>query len=279
MIVPERSYLVCATQRSGSTLLCGLLEDTGVAGRPLEFFEACAATGRPPHPGDYLGGLARTGVGIRDDLTPPDAPPYSSLEGLADYRAHLERTLSWGTTPNGVFAAKLMFNQLPELRTLAGTLPEYAGLDFPELLGALFGAPAFVWICREDKVRQAVSLWKALQTRAWRGSTPDPRAPKGEIRYSFEGIDHLVARFEADEDGWRRFFAEHEITPLRISYEHDLEHDRERSVRMVLTHIGVTAPPGWALVEPIARQADALSEEWVATYHRDRARLGSLATS
>ena len=46
----RRSYLVCATQRSGSTLLCELLKDTGVAGRPEEYFEAMRDTGVPPHP-------------------------------------------------------------------------------------------------------------------------------------------------------------------------------------------------------------------------------------
>ena len=38
-VKPTRSYLVCATPRSGSTLLCEGLESTGVAGRPREYFE------------------------------------------------------------------------------------------------------------------------------------------------------------------------------------------------------------------------------------------------
>jgi len=32
------SYIICATPRSGSTLLCDLLTETGVAGRPDSFF-------------------------------------------------------------------------------------------------------------------------------------------------------------------------------------------------------------------------------------------------
>jgi LPS sulfotransferase NodH len=32
------SYLICATPRTGSTLLCGLLESSGVAGRPASYF-------------------------------------------------------------------------------------------------------------------------------------------------------------------------------------------------------------------------------------------------
>ncbi|HEX7161024.1 MAG TPA: Stf0 family sulfotransferase [Trebonia sp.] len=37
---PERtgSYLICATPRTGSSLLCGLLDSTGVAGHPESWF-------------------------------------------------------------------------------------------------------------------------------------------------------------------------------------------------------------------------------------------------
>ncbi len=48
------SYLVCATQRSGSTLLCELLKGTDVAGVPDEFFETLRSTGRPRQPRQYF---------------------------------------------------------------------------------------------------------------------------------------------------------------------------------------------------------------------------------
>ena len=54
---PERSYLVCATPRSGSTLVCHALEETGVAGRPEEYFEALRHSGRPRRPEEYFVGV------------------------------------------------------------------------------------------------------------------------------------------------------------------------------------------------------------------------------
>jgi LPS sulfotransferase NodH len=262
-----RCYLVCATQRSGSTLFCQLLKETGVAGRPEEFFEAMRDSGRPPHPSHFLEGLPRTGLGLRDDPRAPEAPDYSSLEGIGDYREHLDRTFARGTTDNGVFGAKLMFNQLPELQALAGELPEFAGLGYGELLQRLFDRPLYIWVSRGDKVRQAVSLWKALQTRSWRqDETPDD-VPEPE--YFFEGIDHLVRRFEAEDRGWQEFFSAHAIVPLSISYEDDLERDPDGTVRRALAWIGVTAPEGWTAGQPLARQADRTSDDWVAAYHRD----------
>ena len=274
---PTRVYLICATQRSGSTLLCELLKDTSVAGRPEEYFEACYDTGVPPHPSRFLDGLPLTGTGVRSDSTPPDAPGYSSLAGLAGYDAHLSRTFSLGTTANGVFGAKLMFNQIPELHRLAGTLERYAGLSEVELIRSLFDDPVCVFVSRADKVRQAVSMWKALQNRRWRGEGADlrpagPRSTGQAPRYSYAGIHHLVCRFESDERGWRAIFEQLAIEPLVVGYERDLESDRAGTVRAVLSRLGVAPPAGWVAPEPLPRQADALSEEWVAAYHRDHAR-------
>jgi LPS sulfotransferase NodH len=274
--MPARSYLVCATQRSGSTLMCNLLQDTGVAGVPLEFFEARAKTGRPPHPGDYLEGLPRTGIGIRDDEHPAQAPEYSSLQGLRSYREHLERSFARGITANGVFGAKLMFNQLPELHTLATELPEYAGLELDELLRALFHDPLYVWVRREDTVRQAVSMWKAIQTRSW---SKDEAAHRPDPQYSFAALDHLVERFDAEDVGWYRYFAAHRIEPVLVTYERDLEERPRDTVLRVLDGIGVVAPENWHPPQPTAsRQADELSEEWVRAYHRDRVARDEPAT-
>ncbi len=265
------SYLVCATPRSGSTLLCELLKDTGVAGRPEEYFEARSDTGLPPHPGDYLENLPRTGVGIRDDTTPPRAPGHSSLLGLNSYRDHLTRAFELGSTPNGVFGAKLMWRHLPDLQRLTGELPEHANLELGELLERLFASPRYVWVTRRDKVRQAVSLWRALQTRSWRLEHAGEDDRQAELHYRFEGIDHLVRSLQSDDDGWRDFFARHGLCALPIVYEDDLELDAGHAVRAVLSHIGVQAPRGWHPREVLQRQADALSYEWVAAYYRDAA--------
>ena len=256
-------------------MLCELLKRTGVAGRPEEYFEAQFETGVPPHPRRFLEGLPPTGAGVRANVAPPDAPTYSGLHGISDYRDHLRRTFELGTTDNGVFGAKLMFNQVPELRALAATVPEYADLEPTALLGTLFGEPKLVWVSRDDKVRQAVSMWRALQSRRWRGEraetddTADDDDDRDRPIYSFDGIDHLVRRFTADDDGWSGLFAAAGRQPLRISYER-LAADRESTVRMVLSHIGVQPPPGWSAPEPIRRQGDALSDDWVAAYDRDR---------
>jgi LPS sulfotransferase NodH len=173
-----------------------------------------------------------------------------------------------------VFGAKLMWSQLSELRLLAGELPEYAGLSRFDLLQKLLHCPRYIRVVRRDKVRQAVSLWRALQTRSWRlEHGADSREP-AVLHYRFKGINHLVQAFDEEDRAWAEFFAAHGVTPLSLAYEDDLDVDPGRSVQTALGFIGVAPPQGWQPGEPTKRQADAKSEEWVAAYHRDAAQRG-----
>ena len=230
----------------------------------------------PPHPGYFLAGLPRTGAGIRDDLRPTDAPDYSDLRTVNGWRAHLERTSLIGTTANGVFGAKLMWNQLPDLEQHSAALPEFAGLTGSELLQRLFDDPRYVWMRRRDKVRQAISLWRALQTRAWRLEHPKADGEGLVLRYSFDGIEHLRRRLDADDEAWGRFFVHHAIDPLELVYETDVTPDPAGAVARVHRFIGVALPRGWAPAARTKRQADELSDEWHAAYQREAAERAAL---
>lgn len=268
---PATAYLVCSTQRSGSTFLCSLLASTGVAGDPKEYFEAMAETGMPPHPGYFMAGLPRTGAGVRDDRRATEVPSYSDLRTVDGWRAHLERTFELGTTPNGVFSAKLMWNQVAEMARHAVALPELQGLAGAELLDRLFGDPVYVWMRRQDKVQQAISLWRALQTRAWRREHSGKDATVDQLRYSFEAIEHLRRALSADDEAWSRFFFDAGLEPLELSYEDDVEPDPAEAVVRVLARIGVPLPLLWRPRTSMLRQSDDLNQAWRSAYDRDAA--------
>ena len=262
---PERSYLVCATPRSGSTLLCQGLAATGLAGRPEEYFEARRRTGVPRSPRGYFRDHSSPDELPLPDERPP-GPDYSSLRDVRDYREHLAAALRNGTGPNGVFGAKLMWMHVKDFVILARTLPELDGASLAEILSALFPNLAYVSVCRHDDVRQAVSLWRAIQTQAWRVDEDGAEAHTPE--YHFAAIDHLVSRMRADNEAWRSWFAEQSIVPLELAYE-DISADLPGAVDAVLERIGVD-PSGVERPEPpLKRQSDELSEEWVERYRRD----------
>lgn len=268
------SYLVCATQRSGSTLLVEALKSTETAGRPEEFFEARVRTGRPRTAAGYFRDPGAPDIG--DVLGDPEklgpAPDYSRVDKERDYAEHLQNAFARGTTPNGVFGAKLMWGHLEDFGHFAHTLPAFKGLDLPDLLPAIFPRPRYVHVTRRDKVRQAVSLWKAIQTEAWRG---DANPKDHEPRYHFEALDHLVKMLQDHDTSWEAFFSANGIEPLTIVYEDDLAaHGPEQAVRRVLRHLELPIPPGWSAPEHMQRQADERSERWVAQY-REHAGAGS----
>ena len=240
---------MCATPRSGSTLLAKSLSQTGVAGRPEEYFEARRSTGVPRYGREWFEDAP--GIDLDpfiDDATERSAPPYSDLRGIP-YDEHLARTLRDGTTANGVWGAKIMWGHIDAPHTF-----------FSDLLGH---EPSYVWVRRYDTPRQAVSLWRAIQTGTWKAG-PSAKTPG----FSFEAIDHLVTMLKDHDTAWAQYFAAQGIEPLTLRYR-DIAADPGAAVAAVLCHVGIAEAPV-AIDPPLERQADRTNDEWLARYNELR---------
>jgi trehalose 2-sulfotransferase len=273
---PRLSYLVCATPRSGSTLLCHLLDQTGVAGHPEEYFEDLRHSGRPRRPHEYFDPerhaniIERLAFREMPDGDEPAANPSWSPEA---YDRYLEWVLEQGTTPNGVFGAKLMWGYLGDFAQLLRGMKGMAGLGVPDLLDRAFPRLRYIQITREDKIRQAVSLWKAVQTQAWRHEAGAGGAAAAEPIFSFRAINYLVRQLTAHDASWDAYFLGLGQQPLKVTYE-ELAADREPVVRRVLEHVGIDVPADLGLEAPkLSVQADELSEDWVRRVHEHLAAL------
>ena len=105
---------------------------------------------------------------------------------------------------------------------------------------------------RRDKVAQAVSLWTAIQTQAWRSGDDVQREPV----YSFAAIKHLVgwlAGGRARLDGVAAPAATRTSSSTRTS----CATRRRRSQTLA----GVPAPPA-----PLRRQSGSRSDEWASRF-------------
>jgi trehalose 2-sulfotransferase len=268
-VVPvARSYLVCATPRSGSTLLCHLLDQTGIAGHPEEYFEALRHSGQPRRPHEYFDPDRHANIIERlafREMPAGAAHPPHPLWTVDTYDRYLAWALEQGTTPNGVFGAKLMWGYLGDFATLLRGIDGMEGLTVPELLARAFPGLHYVQITRRDKVRQAVSLWKAVQTQAWRGG--GERAAEMQPIFSFRAINYLVRLLTAHDASWDAYFLGLGAQPLTVTYE-ELAEAPEPVVRRVLEHVEIPAPDQLTLDAPaLTVQADELSEEWVRRFH------------
>jgi LPS sulfotransferase NodH len=275
--VKDRSYLVCATPRSGSTLLCHLLDGTGVAGHPAEYFEALQHSGLPRQPVEYFDRERHANIVERlafrempDERSRPTPNPLWSPE---TYDRYLAWAIEQGTTPNGVFGAKLMWGYLGDFAQLLRGIDGLEGLRVPQLFDAVFPNLSYVQITRTDKVRQAVSLWKAVQTQAWRRDRDAGDTAAVEPEFSFRAINYLVRMLTAHDASWDAYFLGLGLEPLKVTYE-ELAERPEPVVRNVLDHLGIDAPDPLDIGAPrLAAQADELSEEWVRRVHEHLAAL------
>ena len=181
------------------------------------------------------------------------APEYSSLAGIDDYGDHLTASIERGTTPNGVFGAKVMWGHLPDFAALAGSDP-----------AALFDSgPTYVWVCRADTVHQAMSLWRALQSQAWGATTSAGPATHPVYRSGRRSTRRPAGRRRPRLDRVLRS----SVTPLALTYEQidvDPPGGRGFAVRWGCRP-GRAAP----CADDRGPASDARSEEWVPAYGRD----------
>lgn len=271
------SYLVCATPRSGSTLLCHLLDQTGIAGHPEEYFEALRHSGLPRRPHEYFDRERHANIIERLAFRemPDSAPRPNPLWQPETYERYVDWAIHQGMTPNGVFGAKLMWGYLGDFAALLRGIEGLAGLPVPDLLARVFPGLRYIQITRRDKFRQAISLWKAVQTQDWRQDRERRTASPAEPQFSFRAINYLVRQLTAHDASWDAYFLGLGEQPLKITYE-DLAEDPEPVLRSVLAHLGIPAPASVTISAPrLQIQADELSEDWCRRVHEHLSALES----
>ncbi len=265
---PHTSYLICATPRCGSTLLCEALINTGIAGQPKEYFEHLKKTGQPRRPKEYFPEDSAIAHQLGDYSRLDDEAMLPECWQGSGYAGYLAQVIEEGTTPNGVFGAKVMWGYLDEFITNLRAIPAYQELPMPDLLSTIFPDLHYIWATRSDKVRQAVSLWKAIQTWTWKVEEADKtHLVAQELLFNFDAIDHLVQKITAHDAAWQDYFATLGIQPFTVVYE-DLTQTYEETALDILHYLDIPAPERLVFNERrLKQQADTLSEEWVQRYN------------
>lgn len=258
------AYLVLASQRSGSTLLVESLRATGVAGEPQEFFQYLPKTSQAPQPREWFADVDDESILRLLDPLDAGTPDLAPATIWRDYI----RTV--GRTPNGIWGGKLMWNQTPLLIDRARDLPDRTGAGLLAGIRDVVGSdPVLVHVYRPDVISQAVSFWRAVQTRVWRGR-PDP-VRDARAEYHAGAIAHVVKMLRAQEDGWRSWFAEESVEPIDVPYP-VLWRNLTEVVGDILERLGQDRRLAPAPV--LERQADQRSDEWVDRYRADAEKFG-----
>jgi LPS sulfotransferase NodH len=240
------ALLVCTTPRSGSWLLSDLLERSGKVGMGQEYFHV-----------NYVPALARE-YGLGSSAI--------TEEYISEIRRRAEEA-------GRVFSTKLHWVQINQLvDALREIHPDLAAANTaaPQLIEASLPGSRYLYLTRDDKARQAISLFRALRTDTWWEHAAEAESEEVGQAVPSPTADYLAIRWLEDflagqEAEWRRYFEVFAIEPLTVVYE-QLCAEPVRVVRAVLDWLGLEG----AAVSPgpsrLRRQADAETETMLVEY-------------
>jgi LPS sulfotransferase NodH len=259
-------------------MLCEALINTGIAGCPKEYFEALVTTGLPRRPVEYFENLDDAAMAtMLESYSRLDHEPIQIVRHDGEsYASYLSQVFEEGTTPNGVFGAKVMWGYFDDFINNLRQIPYLRDLLVPDMLSITFPNLRYLWITRQDKLRQAVSLWRAIQSGIWRAdeihdgvhkSSSFVWLPETEPVFHFRAIDHLVDQITSHEASWQNYFRENGIEPYIVVYE-DLVCAYEVTCQDILRYLHIPIPEGFTPGQRrMLQQADDLSEAWVRQYN------------
>ncbi|MEL6571722.1 MAG: Stf0 family sulfotransferase [Pseudomonadota bacterium] len=240
------NYILCTSPRSGSTLLCDLLWQTGVAGKPNSFF-------RPQSIPNWCD---------RWGLTPTTITTFD--------QTYLATAITKGAMGTGTFGLRIMHNNLAPL---LGRLKEMFGqTNDVAVLTEAFGPLKFLHLNRSDKVAQAVSLAMAEQTGLWHknadGSDRENFHLAPEPTYTYESVAHELKILTDEAKGWPSWFAANSVTPLYVDYE-TLSQRPTETLSEILVFLGKD-PQNASKAKPGTQKlASAINDTWAKRFRAE----------
>jgi len=238
---PDVSYVLWYSPRSGSNLLCDALRFTGSAGNPEELLSTNKILNLLPH---YK-------VGTYADA---------------------QRALWQAGGQAGVFGMKCQMSE-PDFSWITAALRRFPGGDHIEGMAELW-SNAFpnchhIAVTRRNKVRQAVSWYRATVSKEW---TREPGSPP-PVRdvtdlYSRGHIQHYMAHAVMVDAMMSDVFCAAGIRPHVVVYE-DFVVDVQATIAGIFDFLGLDPATATCAAPILKRQADDLSEAWVQRFRAD----------
>ncbi len=158
---------------------------------------------------------------------------------------------------------QILWRQLSQRFVVKIAITHLALLGHAGVLDAVRARSHYIFLTREDRLAQAISLHIAGQTGHWTADASS--ALPDTLAYSRVSIDRILAEVAEANRQFEQFFARNAITPIRLTYEAFVA-DRQRGLARIGAAIGL---PYLHLVPDaltIERQTTARNAAWRARY-------------
>jgi LPS sulfotransferase NodH len=237
------SYIICTSPRSGSTLLCKLLEKTALVGVPESYFHQ-------PSLASWAAGVGLAGSGA---------------ERISDI---IDAINTVGRGQSDLFGLRLQRHSFAFFMGQLGRLHPDLHTDAARL-SAVFGRVRYIHLTRENKLDQAISVVKAQQTGLWHiapdGHEIERLSSPAPLVYDGYAIATKKAAFEAADEEWTAWFEQQNMSPLRITYSELAQAPRE-ILAHVLSDLGCDPRVAYDISVSTAKLANETSREWAKRF-------------
>jgi len=230
------NYLICATPRSGSSLLCNLMANTGIVGK-------------------------NNSERISTDLI------KSTDWNKVDLKEFFKKIFGSTSTPNGVSGFKIQGHQIKNLVKELNKTHRYRKVSVNNIIKFFPKNLKYIWLSRKDKVRQAISLSKVWKSGILFINKKKKRRPPIDIAFDSGSIMGAVEKIREEEVIWRNFFEKNKIEPLKLEYE-EVTRDFRGTLIKILNYFEVPVPKSLIVKTYLLKQSDELSEKWIERYYK-----------
>jgi LPS sulfotransferase NodH len=150
---------------------------------------------------------------------------------------------------NGVFGFNAHYFQLEKI---------IDDIDF----GSIFPNLKYIYISRNDKIRQGISLYRGFLTKSWAYCEPETVVPV----FDYDEIRKSVNLIKTEEKNWNNFFITQKIKPYRVSYETFIN-NYKGTILDILKYLDISIPDDLHIGKPpLKKQSDELNEKWLEEY-------------
>ncbi len=230
--VPEKSYLILYSARSGSNLLCNYLTKVGI-GNPVEAFNANR---------NY-----RNHLGWDIDFGDP-----------VEYM----KTLIYKQSVDGIMGMKLSILQFNLLLETAASLFDATELNDSEVVETLFPNVKYIQIHRKDKIKQAISFSKAVQNGIWFEEVGADTSYKDYVIPAVYDRNHIERCFDRQlmqDVAWKHYLSKNKLPYLHVWFE-DLINEPQKTIQDIYDFLGIKGKQ--VASASLRKQSDSRSEKW-----------------
>ena len=178
-------------------------------------------------------------------------------------RKHEESTRLWSAKDDLDYLRHLLKNTSTENGVCGVKLSTTAFMKFREGLGPIADALhiRYLFLRRRDRPRQAISLYRATQSRIWEWRRDEPM-PAGKVHFDEKGIIEASEAIQRANQYWVDWFTEAQVSPLELWYE-DIMNNAQNVVRSVCRWVGVDDQHLPPLSTNTRIMRDHITERWV----------------